>query len=111
MGSYIVRITEQARDYLRSIHNYIADDLCAPQAAHNTIVSIRKSIESLSWMPDRYRLVDEKPWDKLGIHKLIVKNYIVYYWIDETEMKVQIIAVIYASRDQETQLNKLDTND
>ena len=36
-----------------------------------------------------------------------VKNYYVYFWIDEENYEVQIIAVIYVARDQMTQLNRL----
>ena len=36
-----------------------------------------------------------------------VKNYYVYFWIDEGNSKVQITAVIYVARDQAKQLEKM----
>ena len=36
-----------------------------------------------------------------------VKNYYVYFWIDEENSKVQITAVIYVARDQTKQLENM----
>ena len=38
----------------------------------------------------------------------IVKNFLIYFWIDEHNMKVQVTGVIYGRRDQVVQLAKLD---
>lgn len=48
--------------------------------------------------------VDEQPWCELGSRRIRVKNYYVYFWVDETKREVQILAVIYVRRDQATQL-------
>lgn len=109
--SYSIRITRQARDHLRDIKNYISEGLGAPKTARDTILLIKKAIEGLYQMPRRYKLVDEAPWHDLGVHQMRVKNYYVYYWIDEANKIVQIIAVIYVSRDQMTQLVSLDLSD
>ncbi len=58
-------------------------------------------------MPFRIKLTEEEPWRTEGIHQMRVKNYYVYFWIDEENYEVQIIAVIYVARDQMTQLNRL----
>ncbi len=42
------------------------------------------------------------------IHRLPVKNFLVYFWIDEDKMKVQITAVIYGKRDQLRQLSQIE---
>jgi plasmid stabilization system protein ParE len=101
---YTIRITKQAREHLRSIKDYISNELLAPEAAYNTIALLRKEIKSLSEMPTRIKLTDEEPWHSEGIHRMRVKNYYVYFWIDEENSKVQITAVIYVARDQAKQL-------
>lgn len=55
-------------------------------------------------MPERIKLTEEEPWHSKGIHRMRVKNYYVYFWIDEDNSKVQIIAVIYVARNQAAQL-------
>lgn len=39
---------------------------------------------------------------------MIIKNFIVYFWIDEARMTVQITGVVYAKRDQVKQLAKMN---
>lgn len=104
MKEYTIRITKQAREHLRSIKDYIANELLAPEAASNTIAFLRKEIKSLSEMPTRIKLTEEEPWRSEGIHRMRIKNYYVYFWIDEENSKVQITAVIYVARDQVKQL-------
>lgn len=56
----------------------------------------------------RVALIAEEPWHTKGIHRLPVKNFLVYFWVDEDNMKVQITAVIYGKRDQIRQLSQID---
>ena len=50
---------------------------------------------------------DEQPWGKLGFRKIRVKNYYIYFWVNEDRKEVQILAVIYVRRDQAKQLEQL----
>ena len=104
MKTYTVRITRQAREHLRGIKKHIAEELLAPDAAKNTIAAIKKEIKSLDKMPERINLTEEEPWRSEGIHRMRVKNYYVYCWIDEDNSKVQVTSVIYVARDQAAQL-------
>lgn len=108
MKNYTVRITRQAREHLRSIRLYITNELLAPEAAKSTIAVLRKGIESLSQMPERIKLTDEEPWRSKGIHRMRVNNYYVYFWIDDANNKVQVMSVIYVSRNQAIQLELME---
>lgn len=61
MKTYTVKITRQAREHLRGINLYIANELFAPDIAQNTIAVLRKEIKSLSQMPERIKLTEEEP--------------------------------------------------
>ena len=65
------------------------------------------AILSLENMPHRISLTDEEPWRSEGIHKMPVKNYLVYFWINEIKNMVYITAVIYSQREQKRQLSKM----
>ena len=104
MKTYTVRITRQAREHLRGIKKHIAEELLAPEAAKNTIAAIKQEIKSLDKMPERIKLTEEEPWRSEGIHRMRVKNYYVYFWIDEENSKVQVTSVIYVARNQVGQL-------
>lgn len=78
MKSYSVRITRQAREHLRGIKSYIANELPAPEAAANAIAGLKKGVKNLSTMPERIKLTEEEPWRSQGIHRMRVENYYVY---------------------------------
>ena len=105
---YEVRITLQAQAHLREIRDYIAQELLAPEAAKSTIQRLGTAIASLSQMPKRAPLMDEEPWRSEGVRVRVVKNFLIYFWVNEAEKAVQIIAVIYARRDQTSVLSQLD---
>lgn len=106
--NYTVKITSQAEEQIQEIMHYIAYDLKAPAAALHLLDALEDSFASLTYFPQRVTLIDEEPWHTSGIHRLPVKNFLVYFWIDEDNLKVQITAVIYTKRDQLHQLSKMD---
>lgn len=64
-------------------------------------------MNQLVLMPTSYQVIDEEPWGSQGVRKISVKNYYIYYWVDEEQKIVQILAVIYNKRDQIKQLSEL----
>ena len=98
--AYHVRITAQAQEHLAAIRDYIANELLAPDAAKNMLLLLGKEMSSLARMPLRVKLVDEEPWRSEGVRVKAVKNYLIYFWVNEAEQTVQVFAVIYARRDQ-----------
>ena len=64
----------------------------------------------MSVLPKKYPLIEEEPWRSEGVRKIVVKNFLVYYWIDEEYNKVQVTAVIYSKRDQINQLKNMEMN-
>lgn len=109
MDEYRIKITRQAREQLGEIRRYIEQELLSPTAAANTLAAIKKEIQSLTIMPGRIHLTPEQPWHDQDIHRDRVKNYYIYFWIDEEKKIVQITAIIYVRRDQYRQLEQLDT--
>lgn len=107
-NKYEVKVTRQALEQMRAILHYISYDLMAPQAADNLLDDLKSSILKLSVLPKRYPLIEEEPWKSEGIRKIVVKNFLVYYWVDDENNKVQVTAVIYSKRDQIKQLRKMD---
>ena len=105
---YTVKITTQAEEQLQEIVNYIASELKAPKAALRLLNEMERLISSLSQFPQRVAVIEEEPWRTRGVRKMPVKNFLIYFWIDEDNSKVQVTAVIYAKREQLNQLSKID---
>lgn len=100
MEQYQAKVTEQARTHLILIKEYIANELQQPNSAKRMLDLLKEAMMSLSLMPHRIKRIEEKPWRDLGFRKIRVKNYYIYFWINEDEKQVQIIAVIYVKMDQ-----------
>lgn len=105
---YTVKTTSQAEEQMQEIIHYIAHELKAPDAAVHLLDALEDSFISLTSFPQRVALVEEEPWRNNGIHRLPVKNFLVYFWIDEDNMVVHVIAVIYNKRDQLYHLSQMD---
>ena len=105
--TYKVKVTRQALEQIQEITHYVAHELGAPDAADDLLDEMENMINSLADMPKRLSLVDEEPWRTEGVRKALVKNFIIYFWIDEENVKVQVVAVIYEKRDQLDQLKRI----
>ena len=108
MKQYRVNILPHAQSDLEQIHDYIAHTLLSPLTAKKTVSALRKEILSLDTMPRRIKLTDEEPWRSIGIHRMRVKNYYVYFWIDEEGLCVHVAGVIYSARNQIEQLKHME---
>lgn len=107
MGNYIVKITSQAEEQIHEIAHYISYELKSPNAALHLMDTLEDAFSSLMQFPHRITIVNDEPWHSKGIRRLPVKNFFIYFWLDEDNMKVQITAVIYSKRDQLKQLAKM----
>ncbi len=109
MDNFKIKITVQAKIQMFEIFTYIRDTLKAPMSANRLLDEVEKNILSLNSMPKRVALINEEPWHSHGIHKMPVKNFNIYFTVNEKQKEVSVIAVIYGRRDQLEQL-KLTEN-
>ena len=79
---FSVRYAPEATEDLREIYSYIAFSLKESDTAAKQINRIRKEVRSLNFMPSRYVIVDWEPWKSMGMHRLPVDNFIVFYTVD-----------------------------
>ena len=107
MDQYTVFVTDQAQEQMSSTRLYYKYKLHAPDAATDFIDRMEEVFADLETYPNRGRLVDEEPWHSQNIHIRPVKNHLVYYWINEEEKSVWIVAVIDERMDQQKQLRKM----
>ena len=108
---YKVKLTAQAIGQIEETVQYISKILLEPETARKWADTLQYEIGKLDSMPSRYPLTEEEPWRMKGIHKMPVKNFLVYYLIDEDKKTVWIVAVIYGRRDQMAALLNMSSND
>ena len=104
-----VEFTDQAKQDLRAILDYISYELQEPKVAVNLVRQITKELLSLNQMPMRYRLYDEELWQSQGLRCFPVKNYLIFYHPDESKSTVYAVRVIYGGRDISRQLSEIET--
>lgn len=97
--SYSVVYSPKAKDDLKEIYSYIAFTLLVPDIAEDQVGRIRKEIRSLDFMPSRNPVVDWEPWKSMGMHKVPVDNFVVFYTVDQNRLVVMIIRIVYGGRD------------
>lgn len=107
MSDYRIILTPDAIADLTDLRDYIAEVLLVPDTALRYIQTIRREIGGLARMPERHERVDHEPWKSRGLRRITVKNFHVYYRIDETLKTVFVLNVIYARRDQLKALSHL----
>jgi len=103
MVQYKLRILPAAQRDLREIVEYV--NTLSEQAALRLYDEIIAGIASLTEMPQRCALLKAPELRAKGYRSLRVKNYMVFYVIQEDKARVQIRRILYAKRQFESLLN------
>lgn len=101
MSGYRVQYSAEAVEDIRNIHRYIADELRAPQAARKQVDRIRKMIRSLNDSPFRFTALEWEPWASMGMRRVSVDRYLVFYLVQNAESTVTVIRIFYSGRNIE----------
>lgn len=106
MNKWRVVLTPEFKQEFRNIYAYIAEVLLVPDTAKKQALRILEQVEGLNEMPDRFALVEKEPWHSCGLRKLIVDNYIVFYYPNEQTKEVVVFHVFYGGRNIDELLEK-----
>ena len=96
----------KAKQDLRDITEYLSYVIMMPETAKKLAVHIMNEIEGLDSMPKRFQVFPYEPWSSQGIRCLPVKNYNVFYEIEEDRHIVSIVRIMYAGRDATAQFDE-----
>ena len=98
MKMYNLNFLPVAKNDMVEIAKYISHELSNPTAAENLIEEMLESADRLAIFP--YSNAVYVPLRPLNheYRRLAVKNYILFYWVDEDKKTVTIARVIYSHR-------------
>lgn len=102
MEQYKVEITKEALQDMEDIYNYIALELLSLENAMGQYNRIADEILTLDTFPQRYRIMDSEPEKQMGLRRMLVDNYSVFYTIRGN--KVIVTDVLYTASDIEARL-------
>ena len=97
INNYYVSFTTNAKEELIEIYEYIDNNLKSKIAADNLMYEIENKILRLSIFPYSCMEIVSKPRNTI-YRKLLVKNYVILYKIDEENKRVNIIHIYYGRR-------------
>lgn len=107
MTNYTVKLTYFAISQIQETISYISIVLKEPETAKKWVDYLENQIDKLNYMPERFLVVEQEPWKSKGYRKMIIKNFIVYYYVDEKKKTVWVTSVVYGKRDQLNALNEM----
>ncbi len=94
------RLTSDAESDIDEIFSYITNDLSNPEAAASFADELVRHIRTLCHSPKIGTPVINDYLLRDDIRKIFVRNYIVYYGIDEESQNIIILRVVYSKRNQ-----------
>lgn len=104
MERYQVRITDEALADMEEIYRYISEKLESPENAAGQYDRIAEAILSLSELPERCSLVSFEPERSVGLRRMLVDHYSVFYVVKEAQ--VIVTSVLYSASDIERRLEE-----
>ena len=98
-SEYETFFTRKAYGDLRSIYQYIKEELQNTSSAIKMIDDIEKKIKVLKEFPLTGSMVQDIGLQAKGYRKLVINNYIALYTVNDQKKEVHIIRIFYGKRD------------
>ena len=95
---YRLSVSTDAHNDIDEIINYIACELCNPQAAKDFLDDVHSSYCNVVKNPFMYSLCDDERLQLAGYRKIVIKNFLILYRVDEHERLVSVVRVVYSAR-------------
>lgn len=104
---YSYLLTEIAETDVEDAFDYISNKLLNPEAASAFADELENKLEEICKTPKSGRPVNNPYLKRDDIRRVLIKNYIAYYLIDDARAKIVILRVVYNRRDQDKILKSI----
>ena len=106
-NSYSYVLTEVAESDIDEALAYIAVYLKNPDAAASLLDEFDEQVENICLAPQSGKLVENEFLQRDNVRRFLVKNYIVYYLVDDEARKIVVLRFVYGRRKQEVIIQSL----
>lgn len=96
---YKLKFAKEAAKDLDEVYEYIFVTLSATKVATDLMWEIEKMIQLLKEQPYMCTQCEDTPMYELGYRKLVVKNFLVIYSVNEQLKIVNIVRIFYGGQD------------
>ena len=104
MKKYIVELSENAKQDLDNIISYLRYDLLGDIIADKYKVLFKQKLKDLENVAESMHILDESLTGYKNIRKINVRNYILFYVVDEEKSKAIVVRIGHAFMDWEKYL-------
>ena len=109
--NYSVKITDLAEEDILSTVKYISGVLKNTVAANNLLDEIEKHEKILEEMPNIYSFVNDEYLFQKGLKYVRIKNYLMFYTIDENVKIVNVIRFLHGRMNWQYILKEIVNSD
>ncbi len=95
---YRIIITPIARREINKIYDYILEELYAEKAAKQLIQKVEETIQELKYSPKIYVRIDKLDEVKRRYRRIVIRNFVILYTVDEESKTVYIAHMYYSGR-------------
>ena len=97
--NFSLNITDLAEEDILSTVRYIANSLKNPIAANNLLDEIERYEGILENTPNIFPFVSDEYLAKKGLKYVMIKNYLLFYTVDDDSKIVTVTRFLYGRRD------------
>ncbi len=96
--TYKLIVSKEAHKDIDDIVYYIVVELVNPAAAAGFLNDVEKTYHTVVDNPRMYSLCNDARLSKVGYRKIVIKNYLILYRIDDETKTVFIVRIFYGGR-------------
>lgn len=97
--SFKVKFADTAKEDLRNIATYIAEQSKDKTIAINFVNELREKTKVLETFPESGAIPDDRTMKSFGYRFLVHKDYLVFYHFEQKESTSYILAIFNAKKD------------
>ena len=97
MEKYKIQLSIRAKNDYKKIISYLKNELLEPSIAYKYAELIKNELQTLEYSPERYAIIDDDIVKELEFRKLIIKNYIAFYRVNDEKNIVTVERILYGA--------------
>ncbi len=97
-NNYSIMITPTAKREMNRIYEYLSEELGLKIATKNLMRQVEGTINILKYAPQIYAQIEKSYSLEMKYRRIVIKNYVVLYTIDEENKIVYISHMYYKKR-------------
>lgn len=94
---YEVEFTEECLHEIRKVYRYITDNLYTENSAKNLMNMVEEYTNNLAYSPRIYAEIPKYRGADSTYRRIVIRNYVILYTIDEEHKKVYISHMYYGA--------------